>query len=108
MPRAVDIARIEARAAGLTRYISAKPCPQGHVGERFVASTRCCACAGVKSAARVKRKPTQQAVAAMRKADDAKVTPTRKVLARAIAGYGKSVEARDRSEYLDKLIRKIA
>jgi hypothetical protein len=35
----------EAKAAGLKRYFTAKPCPKGHVAERFVSTNGCCACA---------------------------------------------------------------
>lgn len=33
-----------AKAAGLKRYISGRPCPAGHVGERFVSNYGCVEC----------------------------------------------------------------
>ena len=33
-----------ARAAGLERYVSTQVCPKGHLGERYVATNRCCPC----------------------------------------------------------------
>jgi len=36
--------RDEALAQGLFRYISAKPCPQGHVGERYTLTRNCVVC----------------------------------------------------------------
>lgn len=36
--------REAARATGLTRYSTGKPCPQGHVCERMVSSGICCEC----------------------------------------------------------------
>lgn len=35
---------IEARAAGLKRYFTGKPCPKGHITERYVSAMRCCSC----------------------------------------------------------------
>lgn len=37
-------ARARAKAAGLTRYVGHRPCPQGHSGERHTASGKCCQC----------------------------------------------------------------
>lgn len=34
----------EARANGEKTYLSGKPCPKGHVGERYVSSQCCCKC----------------------------------------------------------------
>lgn len=34
----------EARGIGAKRYISDKPCPQGHIGERFTSNQRCVIC----------------------------------------------------------------
>jgi 5-methylcytosine-specific restriction endonuclease McrA len=34
----------EAIAAGLTRYFSGKPCPQGHIGFRAIHNSGCCEC----------------------------------------------------------------
>jgi hypothetical protein len=38
------ISREEARAEGLTRYFTGKPCKHGHVAERHVASCGCMVC----------------------------------------------------------------
>ena len=38
------VTRAEAKAAGATRYFTGKPCPKGHVSERWVASYSCDAC----------------------------------------------------------------
>lgn len=43
MPRH-NPALVAARAAGLLRYHSDKPCPRGHVGDRFVSSKGCVQC----------------------------------------------------------------
>jgi integrase len=42
-------AREVARAAGLDRYASDQECPEGHVGERYVTTNRCCACVTAKN-----------------------------------------------------------
>lgn len=38
------ITRAEARAQGLTRYFTGKPCKRGHIADRFVSSSACVAC----------------------------------------------------------------
>lgn len=38
------ITRAEAKAAGKTRYFTGKPCPNGHIAERFCASKTCVEC----------------------------------------------------------------
>ena len=38
------ISRAEAKALGLKRYFIGKPCPQGHVAERFVVNYTCIVC----------------------------------------------------------------
>lgn len=38
------ITRAEAKAQGLKRYYTGKPCPHGHVGERYVSSRNCLTC----------------------------------------------------------------
>jgi len=40
----------EAKALGLKRYSNGKPCPQGHVGERFTTNRACCECLSKSSA----------------------------------------------------------
>lgn len=41
------ISRKDARAAGLTKYFTGKPCPNGHVAERRVVECRCLECVAV-------------------------------------------------------------
>jgi 5-methylcytosine-specific restriction endonuclease McrA len=38
------VTRAEAKASGLTRYFTGRPCPQGHISERWIASYSCDAC----------------------------------------------------------------
>lgn len=38
------VTRAEAKARGLTRYFTGKPCPHGHISERWVASYSCDTC----------------------------------------------------------------
>ncbi len=38
------ISRAEAKAKGLKRYFTGKPCKHGHAAERYVASSECCVC----------------------------------------------------------------
>jgi 5-methylcytosine-specific restriction endonuclease McrA len=52
MPKAVDylsyngpcVTRAEAVAVGVKRYFTGKPCPKGHIAERWVASYSCAEC----------------------------------------------------------------
>lgn len=39
------ISREEARALGLQRYFTGKPCKQGHISERYLSQSTCVACA---------------------------------------------------------------
>lgn len=55
------ISRKEAKAAGLKRYFTGKPCKRGHVVERQVASERCRECATASTAACRKRSPDKAA-----------------------------------------------
>lgn len=34
----------EAKAKGLVRFFTGKPCPRGHIGDRYVSNRRCAAC----------------------------------------------------------------
>jgi hypothetical protein len=36
--------RKEATLLGLKKYDSSKPCPKGHIGQRYVSSSNCCIC----------------------------------------------------------------
>lgn len=40
----IVVSRAKAKAAGLTRYFTGKPCKHGHVCERFVSNKHCVAC----------------------------------------------------------------
>lgn len=44
------ISRSEARVAGLTRFFTGKPCPQGHVCQRMVTNYDCVECLRARSA----------------------------------------------------------
>lgn len=117
MARPNDPAREEARARGDKRYISARMCPRGHLGERFVVSTTCCKCADIKRAERAtgrkpgrpkvpRIKPKPQAHRIVQQQRPHSISITRPVRA-AMADYAHSLEARQRSEYLDSLIRNV-
>ena len=43
------ITRADAKAAGLLRYFTGKPCPKGHIDERLVSSFGCLECSRVAS-----------------------------------------------------------
>jgi hypothetical protein len=43
------VTRKEAKALGLKRYFTGKPCPQGHVAERHVSSGSCFACSNART-----------------------------------------------------------
>ena len=45
------ISRKEAKARGLHVYCSGKPCPRGHVAERYVSDSMCAECRKAWSAA---------------------------------------------------------
>ena len=47
----------EARAKGLKRYFTGKPCPKGHVCDRMVTNTDCVDCMRIRSDARYKTDP---------------------------------------------------
>jgi hypothetical protein len=111
VPRPIDPAREEARARGDKRYVSSKACPHSHVGERFVISTACCVCADIKRAARlgkpVKKTPRQIAERQAEYVEAAKVRFNRPAFTHALAEYHHSQEARARSRYLDRLVKKL-
>jgi hypothetical protein len=58
------ITRAEAKARGLTRYFTAKPCPHGHVCERAVSTRHCMGCDRnrKRAAARKRRAANPEAV----------------------------------------------
>lgn len=43
--------RTEAKALGLKRYVSTKPCKAGHVGEHYTSTGDCVVCAGLRTKA---------------------------------------------------------
>lgn len=49
------VSRAAARSMGLKRYFSGKPCPKGHVAERYVAKANCVACDAARSGTEKKR-----------------------------------------------------
>jgi hypothetical protein len=107
MARPIDQVREAARVAGDTRYISAKPCPKGHVGERFVISTACCACGDVRRVER-KGKPIMKRSPKENRAQDieaAKARFNRPAFGRALADYRNSEEAHRHSKYLNDRIK---
>lgn len=113
MARPVDPVREEARQLHLTRYISARPCPHGHVGERFTVSTGCCRCGDIARAERL-GKPSQPRPVKVPKpiAEPIPSSPSsgrfnNPALARALTDYHLSAEARQRSRYLDQIVRGI-
>jgi len=42
------VTMMDAKMAGLSRYFTGKPCPQGHISERFVSTRACSECAANK------------------------------------------------------------
>ena len=42
------VTRKEARESGLKRYFTGKPCPQGHLSERYTATAECLECNRVR------------------------------------------------------------
>lgn len=51
--------RSEAKALGLTRYFTGKPCPRGHIEERMTSSGRCHRCTHEDKMARRVRNPEE-------------------------------------------------
>ena len=51
--------RSDAKALGLTRYFTGKPCPRGHIEDRMTSSGRCCVCANADKVARRKARPEE-------------------------------------------------
>jgi hypothetical protein len=54
------ISRADARAAGLTRYFTGRPCPAEHIAERFVSNKGCCECNDVAGRLRQPSLKTQE------------------------------------------------
>jgi Recombination endonuclease VII len=54
------ITRVDAKAAGLTRYFTGKPCKHGHVSDRDVSSHTCGECLRIKQAEWVKANPEKR------------------------------------------------
>ncbi|MCU1340544.1 MAG: hypothetical protein JWO19_6125, partial [Bryobacterales bacterium] len=78
MPRPSDQAREQARARGDTRYISVRPCPQGHF-ERFVASSGCYVCQTIRQGSTPKKpkQPKPHRVSAKNHAENIEADKTR-------------------------------
>ena len=58
--------RREAKALGLNKYLTDKPCKHGHFSERYVKHSNCIACINIASVAWKKENPEKQ-IASMRK-----------------------------------------
>lgn len=41
-------AKKAAKLAGQSRYVGGRPCPKGHVGERYTANGKCCLCQNLR------------------------------------------------------------
>lgn len=54
------ITRADAKAAGLTRYFTGKPCKHGHVSDRDVSSHTCSECLKIRSAEWAKANPDKR------------------------------------------------
>ena len=106
MARESEQSLIEARALGLKRYVSARPCPAGHLGERYTISSTCCACA---DAARAARLGNPDRVVHTSKPKPRRTVPPatfeRPAFRSALIGETRDHNAKARSDYLDSLIR---
>ena len=59
------ISRSDARAQGLKRYFTGKPCRQGHIVERYVGACSCTECMSLKAKARYEADPEKAKAAAV-------------------------------------------
>jgi hypothetical protein len=117
MVRPADPARQAALSRGEKRYLSALPCPHGHVGERFTVSTGCYTCAKLYQKMRhgdtKKPKPEKKPkcrVSVKVRAESIAVAKTRfnrPKFVHALADCRNSVEAAHHNAILDSLIRKV-
>jgi hypothetical protein len=75
MPQAESVSRKDAKAAGLKRYFTGKPCLRGHIAERLVSRARCNECKRIRERARQKANPEKHSsrIRAWAKANPAKV-----------------------------------
>ena len=48
--------RAEAKAAGLSRYNTGKPCKHGHIADRFTSTANCVVCSDISRKKVLKRK----------------------------------------------------
>lgn len=113
MPRPIDPAREGARALGAKRYASLHPCPYGH-RDRWTISTNCATCSLEKQKA--KNEAAGKKVRTLE--PKTKVQPPKPQHPRprslsiktpvraAMVAYLHTVEARERSDRLDDLIRR--
>lgn len=53
------ISRADARAQGLKRYFTGKPCSKGHVAERLVSSSACVVCNARRALCWARSHPTE-------------------------------------------------
>jgi hypothetical protein len=77
----VLITRAEAKAAGLTRYYTGKPCKKGHISERDVSSHTCSECLRLRRQSWVKANPEkrQKTERAYRKKNAEKIAAQKKM-----------------------------
>jgi 5-methylcytosine-specific restriction endonuclease McrA len=65
----------DAKALGLLRYFTGKPCPKGHVSDRFVSSRGCLECCGYSTNPKVRE---SKAIYYQKKAEDIKAAVRRR------------------------------
>ena len=86
------ITRAEAKAAGLTRYFTGKPCKHGHVAERLTSNKGCLTC-DKKSIRRATYYTKNKDEICARKAEYSKQNPE-KIKETAAASYARNIEKR--------------
>lgn len=63
MEKVIEIISVsEARARGLKRYFTGKPCPKGHVAERRTSNRACCECARIEVQNRASEDPERESM----------------------------------------------
>jgi hypothetical protein len=109
-------ARVVALAAGEKTFDTGKACSHGHTSPRYVGTGICIRCQEIRNAKRsTGRKPGRPKVKRVKpKAQPHRVVQSRprsisikRPLSAAIADYAHTLEARERSEHLDTLIRNV-
>jgi hypothetical protein len=104
--------RVAAIAAGERTYFSGKPCPAGHQAPRYAVNGSCTECLRLRSKAQAEAKGrvprvAKQKVAKQKKPAFVKATFVRNPVFEAAHRYSLSIEARERSRYLDGLIKNL-